>query len=63
MEHNIEVVRGKKYKAVESPNPDSCDGCAFEGARCFNSEYPDCDAKDRKDNKDVIYKQVKEETK
>lgn len=65
MEHNIEVVDGKTYKAIEPEIAGKCTGCAFDGVACFRPGYPDCDSVDRDDKTDVIYKLIptKEATK
>lgn len=58
---DIFEINKKKYKVVNAPNAKFCDGCSFEKElECFFGNTGSCSPRNRKDNKSVIFVEVKE---
>lgn len=49
---------GKKFKVTEW-GFDTCTKCYFRWLRCWEKKLPACTDRDRKDNKNVIFTEVK----
>ena len=54
-------IGDKKYKVVEAPNTNFCDGCIWEKElECFFRYTGSCSPRNRKDKESVIFVEVKE---
>lgn len=56
IEHNVVVVGGVEYKAVEPIGKDSCQGCDLSDMKCLKLSGVHCTQNRRNDKSSVIFK-------